>query len=187
MFWTRYVKRVPFVNRGTAFLSKGIKRVGPLRGASLYDTLLSTHPHRGFEWVFSDPKIWKKYWIKNYDTYSALSLWLQVGGQQKSYPLGESLGCLLSLPRASAILYGTQASFAWPRARWSGQIWQICNGHFFWFHGICWIRFASLGEASWSEYLRQFCFHDLGVVMYRCGFNFVKNVVLESESMWYGG
>ena len=45
--------------------------------------------------------------------------------------------------------------------------------------------FVSLagGEASWSEYLRQFCFHDLGVVMYRCGLNFVKNVVLESESM----
>ena len=179
MFWTRYVKGVPFVNKEVPLFCQKV-----LKGLDF----CAEPPCMTLCWVPTPTRALNGFFpIRKFERNAALSLWLQVGGQQKSYPLGESLGCLLSLPRASAILYGTQASFAWPRARWSGQIWQICNGHFFWFHGICWIRFASLGEASWSEYLRQFCFHDLGVVMYRCGLNFVKNVVLESESMWYGG
>ena len=35
---------------------------------------------------------------------------------------GRALVCLLSLPRASVILSGTQASYICLAARWSGQI-----------------------------------------------------------------
>ena len=128
MFWTRYVKRVPFVNKEVPLFCQRV-----LKGLDLS----AEPPCMTLCWVPTPTRALNGFFpIRKFERNAALSLWLQVGGQQKSYPLGESLGCLLSLPRASAILYGTQASFAWPRARWSGQIWQICNGHFFCFHGI---------------------------------------------------
>ena len=105
---------------------------------------------------FSDPKIWKKYWIKK--LWHFLCIKSLIASRRSTKILltrGEPWLPSKSSPgECDFVRYPGVICLA---ARWSGQ---ICNGHFFRFHGICWIHFASLGEASWFEYLRQLCFHD---------------------------